>query len=240
MLSVQPELVWEGRIHLGDEPGGDCRGARRPRRHCLPSIRQRPGPRGHRRAAGFIRRFRGHRAAEQVSRFRLRSVVRLQCLTRPTGRVILASSRATCFRCSTHSRTSSNLASRPTLPNNCHHTTSRSCPTARSTLRNTAHRGRWHQNCHLHVDEPQHLHRRRWFTPCCRSNMTAIAKSRTASSSTTSGSTGFSPLSFATHRSSCSKSNRCRISCTPLTISSQTPRYAEAEQLICQRQPPRQ
>lgn len=168
-------------------------------------------------------------------------------MTRLLGRMISASS----FTAHSHahallasvalpnSRTSSNLTSCPTFPSN-HQTTSKPYPTARSTLRNTGHRGDRHQKCHLQVDQPQNLHRPRLFTTCGRSNITTIAKSRTASSLTTSGSTGFSPLRFSTHRSSCSKSNRCRISCTPLTISSQAPRYGEAEQLICQRQPPRQ
>jgi hypothetical protein len=88
----------------------------------------------------------------------------------------------------------------------------------------TEHRGRFLLNPHSRRVRPQNLHCPRMFTACRRSNIATIAKSRTASSLTTSGSTCSSLPSLSTHCSNCSQSNRYRTSYTAVAVSSQAPR----------------
>jgi hypothetical protein len=83
---------------------------------------------------------------------------------------------------------------------------------AKSKARHTVHGGRRHPNRNILTGRRHKRHCPRLFTTCSRSTITAIAKSRTVSSVSTSGSTGSSPLSFFTHCSSCSVHSRCFIS----------------------------
>jgi hypothetical protein len=113
---------------------------------------------------------------------------------------------------------------------------------AKSKARHTVHGGRRHQNRNILSDGRHKRHCPRLFTTCSRSTITAIAKSRTVSSVSTSGSTGSSPLSFFTHCSSCSVHSRCFISPTLVTAvaatadhSAHTPRHRPAATGWCTR-----
>lgn len=107
-----------------------------------------------------------------------------------------------------------------------HRTTANSCVIAKSRALRTVHRGRLIRSRQDRRDQRQYWHCPRLFTRCCLSSMRAIARSRTASSLTASGSGGSFPSSLASQCCSCSLSNRYRISATELTVSGQAPRDA--------------
>lgn len=104
-----------------------------------------------------------------------------------------------------------------------HRTTANSCFIAKSSALPTVHCGRLIRSRQRQREWPQYRHCPRLFTRCCLSSMRAIARRRTASSVTGSGSDCSFPSSLFSQCCSCSISNRYRISSTELTVSGQAP-----------------